>query len=125
MLHHLRLNDQRQEKQVNWHSPETLSWRIEAACLQTVKIFSLKLCSKKVCTVCHSDRLFKVETRQDSKIFCCCAKFLLNWHITELKVSLIKPGLCLVSLKQICSKEIFHKFRSKSIQNSLLSVHSI
>lgn len=47
MLHHLRLNDQRQEKQVNWHSPETLSWRIEAACLQTVKIFSLKLCSKK------------------------------------------------------------------------------
>lgn len=125
MLHHLRLNDQRKEKQVNWHSPETLSWRIEAACLQTVKIFSLKLCSKKVCTVCHSDRLFKVETRQDSKIFCCCPKFLLNWHITELKVSLIKPGLCLVSLKQICSKEIFHKFHSKSIHNSLLSVHSI
>lgn len=61
MLHHLRLNDQRQEKQVNWHSPETLSWRIEAACLQTVKIFSLKLCSKKVCTVCHSDRLLKPD----------------------------------------------------------------
>lgn len=49
MLHHLSSDDQRQEKQANWHSQETRSWRIDPACLKIVKIFSLKLCNAKVC----------------------------------------------------------------------------